>query len=80
MRDITYTRLAEYRELSSTNTTIKKVCLVSWNGAAPVLDIRGWSVDGVRAFKGCTLNRAEAELLRDTLNSIDFDRDFDETK
>jgi hypothetical protein len=80
MKDVTYRILAEYKELSRSDKAIKKACLVSWNGAAPVLDIRAWSTDGIRAFKGCTLNRSEAELLRDALNNIDFDADFDITE
>ena len=73
---ITHQTLAEYMVLSTSDTAVKKVCLVSWNGADPVIDIRAWSTDGIRAFKGVTLNRSEAELLKDALNNIDFNSEF----
>ena len=53
---------------------------MSWNGAPFVLDIRSWSSDGARAYKGITLNRSEAEILRNILNDIDFDGDFGQTE
>lgn len=75
---ITHQIIAKYGDLSISEKTTRAACLVSWNDAPLVLDIRSWSNDGVRAFKGITLTRSESEALRDILNQIDFDVDFGE--
>lgn len=42
----------------------KEVNLVSWNGAAPKVDIRDWSPDHTRMGKGITLSADEFETLQ----------------
>ena len=46
----------------------KEVNLVSWNGAAPKLDIRDWAPDHEKMGKGITLSAEEAEKLKAILN------------
>ena len=41
----------------------KELNLVSWNGAAPVYDIRTWSPGKEKAGKGVTLNEEEFQKL-----------------
>lgn len=49
----------------------REVNIVSWNGAAPRLDIRDWSPDRAKMSRGIGLNREETENLRALLNSFD---------
>lgn len=49
----------------------REVNIVSWNGAAPRLDIRDWSPDRMKMSRGIGLNREETENLRALLNSFD---------
>ena len=48
----------------------KEVNRVSWNGAAPKLDIRDWSPDHEKMGKGITLSTEEARKLLDMLQKI----------
>ena len=48
----------------------KEVNLVSWNGAAPKLDIRDWAPDHEKMGKGITLSTEEARELLDLLQKI----------
>lgn len=53
----------------------KEVNKISWNGATPVYDIRGWRVgkDGIKhPLKGLSLKREELIVLSDLLQSIDL--------
>ena len=52
-------------ELSSTGSSAKRICLVSWNGNPAKLDLRVWrTVDGeTKPGKGLTLTDEEAETL-----------------
>ena len=52
-------------ELSSTGSSAKRICLVSWNGNPAKLDLRVWrTVDGeTKPGKGVTLTDEEAETL-----------------
>ena len=52
-------------ELSSTGSSAKRICLVSWNGNPAKLDLRVWStIDGeTKPGKGLTLTDEEAETL-----------------
>ncbi len=43
---------------------------VSWNGAAPKLDLRAWSEDHEKMSKGITLNDEEAKALHEALERI----------
>lgn len=54
----------------------RELNLISWNGAKPVYDIRGWRIgkDGIKhPLKGMSLNREELMALRDLLLSIDLE-------
>ncbi len=51
----------------------KEVNLVSWNEREPKYDIRDWSPDHSRMGKGVTLTADEMAMLKDLLNTIDFD-------
>lgn len=52
-------------ELSSTGSSAKRICLVSWNGNPAKLDLRVWrTIDGeTKPGKGLTLTDEEAETL-----------------
>ena len=58
--------------LSERNGTTKELNRISYNGAAPKLDIRSWKQEGEerRMLKGLTLTDAEAEALKEALNSL----------
>ena len=58
--------------LSESNGTTKELNRISYNGAAPKLDIRSWKQEGEerRMLKGLTLTDAEAEALKEALNSL----------
>ena len=45
----------------------KQLNLISWNNKEPKLDLRSWSEDGERAYRGLTLTYQEARDLRDAL-------------
>lgn len=47
---------------------VKEVNIVSWNNAAPKIDIREWSPDHERMSKGITLFEDEAKKLAKSLN------------
>ena len=46
----------------------KELNLVSWNEAAPKLDIREWAPGHEKMAKGITLSMAETKLLLEALN------------
>lgn len=48
----------------------KEVNRVSWNGAAPKLDIRDWAPNHEKMGKGITLSTEEAEKLAKLLQNI----------
>lgn len=48
----------------------KELNRVSWNGRAPVFDIRGWDDSHTRMTKGTTLTDEEARLLVDNINIL----------
>lgn len=47
----------------------KELNFVSWNEAAPKLDLRDWSPDHTKMGKGTTLTREEAIELKNILNA-----------
>lgn len=47
----------------------KELNFVSWNEAAPKLDLRDWSPDYTKMGKGTTLTREEAIELKNILNA-----------
>lgn len=56
-------------ELSNTGTNVKRLAIVSWNGAPGKLDLRNWRiVDGEEVpGRGCTLTYKEAHALAEAL-------------
>ena len=48
----------------------KEVNLVSWNGAAPKIDIRDWAPNHEKMGKGITLSTEEARKLLDLLQKM----------
>ena len=66
---IEYRVIEELAVLSSKNDSKKAVCVVSWNNAAPKLDIRTWFTadEKVLPSKGITFTAEEATVLRDAL-------------
>jgi len=59
---------------SSPNGWNKEVNIVSWNNNSPKLDIRDWSPDHTRMSKGISLKNEEVYLLKELLDSFDFDK------
>lgn len=51
-------------------TVTKELNLVSWNNQDPKFDLRSWSQDHERAYKGLTLTMQEAEDLYNALDKI----------
>ncbi|MCR5372744.1 MAG: hypothetical protein K6E41_04690 [Solobacterium sp.] len=49
----------------------REVNMVSWNGAAPKLDIRDWAPDHEKMGKGISLNEKEIEKLKEILEGIE---------
>lgn len=60
--------------LSESSGATKELNRISYNGAAPKLDLRSWKVENnnKRMLKGLTLTNDEAKALRDALNRIDL--------
>ncbi len=52
--------------------TTKELNRISYNGAAPKLDLRSWKRSGEETLllKGLTLTTEEAAILREALNSL----------
>ncbi len=48
----------------------KEVNLVSWNGAAPKLDIRDWAPNHEKMGKGITLSTEETVKLLELLQNL----------
>ena len=48
----------------------REVNMVSWNGAAPKLDIRDWAPDHEKMGKGVSLSVVEVEKLKEILQEI----------
>lgn len=73
MKEITFTIKQRFGVLSENNKGwSKQVNLISWNGAAPKIDIRDWSADNSTMSKGLTLTVDEAKALKELLNKIDI--------
>lgn len=61
--------------LSKKGKASKELNLISYNGEAPVYDLRNWKVseDGERTFmRGLTFNKEEAETLVEALTRHAF--------
>ena len=48
----------------------REVNMVSWNGAAPKLDIRDWAPEHEKMGKGVSLSAEEVERLKEILQEI----------
>jgi len=66
MSDFEYEIKETIATLSEGRSTTKKVCLISYNKKASVIDIRNWSNDG-EMRKGITLTMSEADILTSSL-------------
>ena len=64
-------------DLSETDTTVKQLNLVSWNGRPPKYDIRNWkkTEDGLKAAKGVTLDDQELNVLAEALNDLGYGKE-----
>lgn len=49
----------------------KELNLVSWNGRAPVYDLRDWAPDHEKMGKGTTLTKEELVALKQALQLIE---------
>ena len=64
MKEIQYEIKKEIAVLSENDSGYtKEINLISWNGAEPKYDIRSFSPDRDKCFKGITLTEAEAKQL-----------------
>lgn len=75
MADFKYEITEEIAVLSDKSGYTKEINMISYNGAAPKVDIRNWSTgdDGEKKMgKGITLSKEEAMALRDALEEIEF--------
>lgn len=75
MADFKYEITEEIAVLSDKNGYTKEINMISYNGAAPKVDIRNWSTgdNGEKKMgKGITLSKEEAMALRDALEEIEF--------
>lgn len=69
MKDITCTIVREIAVLSSNaNGWQLELNEVSWNGAAPKLELRRWGPNHSKQGKGVTLTVSEAEALHEALS------------
>ena len=75
MGNFEYTITEEIAVLSEKNGFSKEINMISYNGAAPKIDIRNWSTgdDGEKKMgKGITLTKEEASTLCEILNDLEF--------
>ena len=65
------------KTLSETDTTVKQLNLVAWNGRPAKYDIRTWKkVDGsLKASKGVTLDDQEMDALAAVLADLGFGKE-----
>ncbi|MCI5675578.1 MAG: PC4/YdbC family ssDNA-binding protein [Ezakiella sp.] len=55
---------------TSKNGWTKEINMISWNDAAPKIDIRNWSPDHSRMGKGISLSKEEFLSLRELMNEL----------
>lgn len=68
MADFQYEIKEEIGVLSESKSGWRKeVNWISWNGAAPKLDIRDWAPNHEKMGKGITLTAEEVDKLKDIL-------------
>lgn len=67
--DITYVIKEKIATLQEKRDGWKKMlCLVSWNGAEPKLDLREWSPDFKKMSRGITLSAEEMDVIVAAMN------------
>lgn len=72
--EIKYEVLEKFGVLDSDSKMQKELRLISWNGATPVYDLRGWSMneDGTEKMtKGITMTGEELQSLFEILKKMD---------
>lgn len=80
MTDIKFEIVKEVGVLSETSKGWRKeINLVSWNGAAPMYDIRSWSPDKTKMSKGITLNDFELVRLLEIVKQQEGFSDFSDS-
>lgn len=73
MSEIKYEIVKKIGVLSeSKNGWTKEVNLVSWNDKPAKLDIRDWNHEQEKMGKGITLSYDETQLLKSSLEDLDF--------
>lgn len=74
MAEFKYEIKKEFGKLSDKNGYSKEFNLISYNGKTAGYDIRNWYTDEEtgekKLMKGISLNKEEAEKLRDLLNEV----------
>lgn len=74
--EIKYEILKVFGTLDSDSKMPKELRLISWNGKAPVYDLRGWGTDdegNVTMTKGVTMDGEELQSLFDILTKMNED-------
>jgi hypothetical protein len=81
--EIKYEVLKVFGKLDSDSKMPKQLRLISWNGKAPVYDLRGWGTDdegNVTMTKGITMDGEELQSLFDILTEMNEDDDESEVE
>ena len=68
MADITYKIIEEIGVVSSSGSWGLELNQISWNGKAPVFDLRKWNDSHERMGKGVTMTYNELVSLRNLIN------------
>lgn len=79
--EIKYEVLKVFGTLDSDSKMTKELRLISWNGKAPVYDLRGWGTDddgNVTMTKGITMDGEELQSLFDILTEMNEDESEDD--
>lgn len=79
--EIKYEVLKVFGTLDSDSKMPKELRLISWNGKAPVYDLRGWGTDdegNVTMTKGITMDGEELQSLFDILTEMNEEDDESE--
>ena len=75
-----YEVIERFGTLDSDSNMPKELRLVSWNGASPKYDIRGWGTDengNETMTKGITLDAEELQSLFDILTEMNNEDEYE---
>lgn len=73
MNECTFTIEKKIAVLSGNEDGVRKeINVISWNEKASTIDIRAWSRDGKKPYKGISLTISEAQALKTALNSLEM--------